>query len=999
MDPLSITASTITLIQAACVVSGTLHELISTFTNADVRVSALCSELSTLISFLEAVDRTLKECRGQPLSLASMDEDMWYQSALSLADCKATLSDLGDLTNRIKASVKHTGFFARVKATVDLTMYARDLAGFQEKIHKSNWALQTMLSAIIISLSLRGNATQDTILYELGRLKRSIEQSLQVALRHNDGFSHTLGDPLDARVAQNLRNLARAAQNFHSSASSTASSINDANRTLDWNVQSDAAMSIRGTLTLNKREQIHQYLDQTQHETTPVPLQHIPSSIADLAAPLSKDDAGDDDNDDQDDEAEFESLFLSGLEEASKQSMLKHDFKKAEAFLEKAIQIQTGLASGDSDSKHLQIPLIICYFFQHKWRLAEPLITAIARSRANLDAVVCNLLHALALAHLSDYGFDEAIRVCKQALKGKKKLKETFGASHELDYNETLGLLATIHDIKGDQLYPEVLRRTMPQWFTYCHPFDEVEFISTHPTIFQGVLGEDTPPNWGQAHASRRQPVIAELPGTNIMTPTEEVADVSHSYAIEPTKPQTLQIQLDLYEKFEADTSKEVVASIPSSASDSDETGDEAFSPTNSDTSSRPPSSPGLVLRRSFTRSITRLLGSVRVRPTVSSDDLTVPQSPESEYVPSLPRRLSRRQRLRKSLSDSNLFSLKKSKTKLQKRASSRPAQKPTAPGEGHDGRFRVLRMEPIKQRRNETHGAINKPEPQRSRQDIDSFFGLRSEDYCHGDYDDGSSKDHPHYDDSFDNRQDTQWATASRILGSNPISHVEPPCDDAFDNHWDTHWDTASRIPRADPDSRVELPDNAVYTSRPSATLCNFTTENNQNYRNVTISGFNRQDTPETASKSRPRRPELAIIIPNSSKSPGWVPLVAHYPRQVPPSLIHMVNGVNDPPSHILIPRLPPSPPLSIKGDDFTDISGKEIECPLGSNQNGARISEEHTEEQHTGLESPESTPRNRIHDVKPNITTDEPLGRQLPPSPPESVRAEVGTYYALED
>lgn len=115
-----------------------------------MRVSALCTELSTLISFLEAVDRTLKECRGQPLSLASMDEDMWYQSALSLADCTKTLSDLEGLTNRIKASAKHTSFFARVKATVDLTMYTRDLAGFQEKIHKSNWALQTMLSAIIM---------------------------------------------------------------------------------------------------------------------------------------------------------------------------------------------------------------------------------------------------------------------------------------------------------------------------------------------------------------------------------------------------------------------------------------------------------------------------------------------------------------------------------------------------------------------------------------------------------------------------------------------------------------------------------------------------------------------------------------------------------------------------------------------------------------------------------------------------------------------------------
>lgn len=759
-------------------------------------------------------------------------------------------------------------------------------------------------------------------------------------------------------------------------------------------------MSVRGTLTLNKREQIHQYLDQTQHETASMPLHHIPSSIADLRSPLSKDDAEDDENDDQADEAEFESLFLSGLEEASKQSMLKHDFKKAEAFLEKAIQIQTDLASGNSNLKRLQISLIICYFFQHKWRHAEPLITAIARSRANLDAVVCNLLHALALAHLSDYGFDEAIRVCKQALKGKKKLKETFGASHDLDYNETLGLLATIHDIKGDQLYPEVLRRTIPQWFTYCHPFDEVEFISTHPTIFQNVLGEDIPPNWGQAHASRRQPVVAELPGANIVTPTEEMADVTHSYAREPTKPQTLQTQLDLYEKFEADTRKEVVASIPSSASDSDDAGEDTFSSANSDASSQPPNSPGLVLKRSFTRRITRLLGSVRVRPTVSSDDFTVPQSPKSEYVPLLPRRLSRRQRLRMSLSDSNLFSLKKSMTKLQKRASSGPAQKPTALGEGHGSRVRVLRMEPITQRKNETHEAINKVEPQRSRQDIDSFFGLGSEDYCRDNYDDGSSMDHPPCDDSIDNHGDTQWDTASRILGTDPVSHVESRFDDSFGNHWDTHWDTASWILGAKPVSHAELPDNGVHTSRPPETLRNFATANNQHYRNATIPEFSRQITPEPILESRPRRPKLAIIIPNSSKSPGWVPLVAHYPRQVPPSLIHVVNGVNgvdDPQLHACFPHRPPSPPLSIEGADLTEISGKEI-CPPGSNLNGARIPEEHTEGQHTGLAPRESTLKNYVAGIKPNIATDDRLGRQLPPSPPESVREEVGIYYALE-
>jgi hypothetical protein len=43
---------------------------------------------------------------------------------------------------------KTASFFRRAKVAMDLTMFASDISGFEEKIHKSNWALQTMLSAI-----------------------------------------------------------------------------------------------------------------------------------------------------------------------------------------------------------------------------------------------------------------------------------------------------------------------------------------------------------------------------------------------------------------------------------------------------------------------------------------------------------------------------------------------------------------------------------------------------------------------------------------------------------------------------------------------------------------------------------------------------------------------------------------------------------------------------------------------------------------------------------
>ena len=150
MDPLSITASTVTLIQAAGAVCSTLHQFAKTFRNADSRVEALCSQLSRLIKFLDTIDRTLRNCRGR-LSLASMDEDLYHQSLLSLEDCKTTLDELARFINHTVTIAKSPGFFRRAKIATDLTMYAVEIAGFEEKVHKSNSALQTMLSAIQVS--------------------------------------------------------------------------------------------------------------------------------------------------------------------------------------------------------------------------------------------------------------------------------------------------------------------------------------------------------------------------------------------------------------------------------------------------------------------------------------------------------------------------------------------------------------------------------------------------------------------------------------------------------------------------------------------------------------------------------------------------------------------------------------------------------------------------------------------------------------------------------
>jgi hypothetical protein len=563
----------------------------------------------------------------------------------------------------------------------------------------------TLTNARSSSLSLRGNETQDKILYELGRLKSSIEQSIQASFHHSDGFSHTLEDPSDARVAYNLQKLARAAQNFHSSASSTASTressstIYGANGNSFWNVQSDAAMSIRGgpSLTPNKRQQIDQFVKQQRRMTLRrqrKPLQHVPSSAAasvvrpctpEPAPAVSSEESQEtesnmsemaDDHDEVDDEAEFQSFLLSGLEEVAKDSMLNQEFAKAQAMLEEAIQRRTGSTSEDAEFKQLQIQLATCYFFQHKWQLAEPLIDSIAKSKANFDPVVCNLLHALAIANAVEKRFGKAITVCKQALQGKRRLKRDFGDTSEKECNETLGLLATIHDLHGNRLDAEALRRKLSNGFSYYHPENELEFIVSHPKLCTEVFGKKISLDWRRPQIAATNigavaELMADLPKNSFLSPIKE--DDTPKNSKTSKKPlQTFHTKLSLYERLNMDSAKEVVVSSSLPALTSDETPapppDEIFSTWWSDASSGSSFRPGMSPKRPFTRRIARFFGTRRGRATMPEDNWSTSPFSDSEDMSSPARPKSGKGFWTKS--DSQIFKLKKLNTRLRKKTS-----------------------------------------------------------------------------------------------------------------------------------------------------------------------------------------------------------------------------------------------------------------------------------------------------------------------------------------
>ncbi|KAK4125065.1 hypothetical protein N657DRAFT_679852 [Parathielavia appendiculata] len=689
MDPVSITASAITLITAAGAVKTSLQRLAHSLKTADSRITELCNELVNLTAFLEAVERTLNGCR--PLDSACVDEDLWHQSELCLVDCQVTLNELAVLVDKVKRKARTRGFGWKVRAAVDLSVYGPDIAMFRDKLHKSNWALQTLLHTVTVSLSLRNNASQDMILFELDRLKSSIDEALLASLRPPQGFSQSLSS--DSRVARNLRNLAQAARHFHSAASSTASTVRD------------RAGSLLGDLPTYRRERVETFIrsapshishagretpataaspasGSVRSPTSPTlansrPLRVAPSTIS--QGSVAEDDKK---NDEEDDEVEFEELFLDGLEDLAKDSIRRKQFEKAISLLTQAIQRTENASSVKKDIRWLQTQLALCHFFRDDWKHAEPIVSALAASAepsSYLASMVWTMLHALALAYLSMYAFDNALNMCKNAIQTQRR----WARSRQLDRRdvkgcaETTGLLATIFEMQGDFIAAEIYRRQLPEHFIYHHCSNPREFLAGQRNLLRGILGYDLP------DFCDNRPVSGLLGFYELSGGSQHDASVPRLTISRRSRTVTgsgdmspLRASRHQWEKFEMDTGKEVVVSAPEYSADKTEEGDdEGLS-----TASNSPCSTTDIGR--IKRRTTRIFDTRRGR---HRESVIGGEEADSGAFPAA-------SPLRQWFAKGNIFAIKPSRTVLRKR----PNINRTAPlllDSDRPKTFRVLRV------------------------------------------------------------------------------------------------------------------------------------------------------------------------------------------------------------------------------------------------------------------------------------------------------------------
>lgn len=146
MDPLSIAASTITLIDA----SAKLIRFFKSIRHATSGYEALCKELSTLNGYVESIRTTLNECQRNPLTVSSIDQDLWRQSRVALTDCDQTLEELAGRIQRIKAPTRSNTLFRKARIAAEMQLQAREICSFRDKLNMSNLSLQTLLQVITV---------------------------------------------------------------------------------------------------------------------------------------------------------------------------------------------------------------------------------------------------------------------------------------------------------------------------------------------------------------------------------------------------------------------------------------------------------------------------------------------------------------------------------------------------------------------------------------------------------------------------------------------------------------------------------------------------------------------------------------------------------------------------------------------------------------------------------------------------------------------------------
>ncbi|KAI0186751.1 hypothetical protein EV127DRAFT_483889 [Xylaria flabelliformis] len=481
MDPLSITTSVITLIGAA----SNIYNCLQSIRHADRGLQSLVKEISTLNGFLRSIERALEDCRENPYALTHIDPALWKESKVALSDCQETLDQLGSVFSEPKRPSRSNTLFRRARVAAELHSRAGEIASFREKISMSNMSLQTLLQVINVSLSLRSNQSHDNILKELKELKNALKKSSQAA---TVSYSTLFLSEKDTRLVNHLKLLVRAAQDFHSSASVTASTVVGSGESqpppTDFG-DDDARSGIASRMPSMKREQIETYLSQNQPIPRPTTSASNKKKDETLPGPLKTPETNLDIRESGTNDI-FSTIFTSGFSKIAQRALQELDLGKAEGLLKEALKWHSSSGSDDiHHHRHLQTQLALCSLLQGNCQEAQDLILGLFGSSTEKDTVAPQLLYALALLQLHELDFEGARDNSKRLWEALQRMPNCT----VLGANDAMKLLATSYQESGDSLLADAIEAELPDLRLFEPVPKMTDFLADCEELLVGILG------------------------------------------------------------------------------------------------------------------------------------------------------------------------------------------------------------------------------------------------------------------------------------------------------------------------------------------------------------------------------------------------------------------------------------------------------------------------------------------------------------------------------
>lgn len=503
MDPLSITASVLTLMGAAKKTYGVLQFI----SRADEDANSLCVEVSGLESILHSVQAALKKCGGNPLNLASIDEDLWRRIDITLADCGEALDEMAQLARRIQ--LRHStlvpGLVYRARVAKRLQQHTRDIESYRDRVRMSTWNLQTLLQVIDVyvliynarpgsdapsrSLSLASKDSQAMISSQLDLLNRRVQERVNVSICLNRSNSGS-----DRRFLDNMEDFLRAIRAFHKAASTTAGTIqghSGHDQGTAGLLGPQGSSTVVSRMPTHKRHEIVALLQRNERPDQ-VPITSPALQVNDADATISPVDGPQPSAP----RLNLTMVFSDGFTKLAHRAIQELDFIGAETFLRRAMEYHRNTGVDDIQHRRLRKQLSLSLFFQGRDKEAKELVLDLAEHYGEGLKTTSQLLFALALSLAHELNFDEARTICEERLCQMRDDETSSSLPKEdifkllvtcyrqsRDWMTADAILAEVPDIDEDQSLPSPLEFILGS-DDLLHEFLGDEECRTTPKIF-----------------------------------------------------------------------------------------------------------------------------------------------------------------------------------------------------------------------------------------------------------------------------------------------------------------------------------------------------------------------------------------------------------------------------------------------------------------------------------------------------------------------------------